>query len=43
LERFLSSELNEAEFADIGATVVASLAAKFDRNAEPASKTPQVA
>jgi hypothetical protein len=38
-ERFLSSELTEAEFADIGATVVASLAAKFDRNAEAVSKS----
>jgi hypothetical protein len=31
-ERLLESQLTEAEFADIGFTVVACLAARFDRN-----------
>ncbi|CAG0963308.1 hypothetical protein MYXO_00883 [Myxococcaceae bacterium] len=37
-ERFLESQLTEAEFAEIGATAVASLAATFDRNGGAASK-----
>jgi hypothetical protein len=37
-ERFLESQLTEAELADIGANVVARLAATFDRNGEAASK-----
>lgn len=37
-ERFLDSQLTEAEFADIGFTVVATLAATFDRDGGAASK-----
>lgn len=37
-EGFLEAQLTEAEFAEIGFTVVARLAATFDRNGDAASK-----